>query len=102
MVLQSTLVWFSDIMASFPEPMVPTYTLCLQALTEIILSPHNFFMACLLPGNFSTTDIPESATCYCTREGGQGLDWQFSEPPAACPGSASGRRMDGAEIPGFN
>ena len=101
-VLQSKLFWFAETMATLTEPTVPTKTLCLETLTDIILSPHGVHLAGLLPGAYSSTNIPASANCSCTREGGQGLDWHSREPPEACPGSASGRKMDGSDVPGFN
>jgi hypothetical protein len=48
MVLQATLSWFSDTMASLQEPTIPTKTLCLETLTDLVLSPHGMHMAGLL------------------------------------------------------
>ena len=82
MVLESTLAWFSSILS-------------VQTLTEIVLSPHDRFMAGLLPGNYSTTNIPATATFSCIGEGGQGLVWQTIKPSAACPGPPqAGVRME--------
>lgn len=100
-VLNSTLNWFAANLANLEEPTVPSKTLSLETLTNTVLSPHGIHLSGLLLGAYSTSEIPPNATCSCSREAGQGLDWQSSEPPEACPGLARGRK-DGFGVPGLN